>query len=478
VRQVADNYAKVLMQVNDDYLRERVADVKDVARRILRNLSGRRGSVLERLQDKHVVVANDLSPSETAVMRKDLVLGFCTDLGSYTSHTAIMARALEIPAVVALGDVSARVAQTDQVLIDGTKGVVILNPTPDRLAEYGKLVEAREIIRSGLRSLKDRPAETRDGQRVIVSANIELLDEIPEVRQYGAAGVGLYRSEYLYISNKELPSEDEQFEAYEKVAASLAPQKVIIRTFDLGGDKFLPHLRIPQESNPFLGFRAIRFSLAHPDIFKTQLRAILRASSRGNVSLMYPMVSSVTEVIQANAILEEAKHELRRRKTPFDDNLEVGIMIEIPSAAMTAEALAEHAHFFSLGTNDLVQYTIAVDRVNDKVAGLYQPTHPAVLRLIDMTIRAGHARGRWVGVCGEMAGNPLMTPLLVGLGIDELSMMPAAVLMVKDVLRSITHAEACQLAEEALKQSTAAAVSDLCRKLVARVAPDLLELMP
>jgi phosphotransferase system enzyme I (PtsI) len=477
VRFVAGRYSEALSVVEDDYLRERVADVKDVARRVLRNLSGGKGHVLDGLRECSIVVASDLAPSETASLRRDMVMGFATDMGSSTSHTAIMARALGIPAVVGLGDITARVTPGETVLMDGTEGVVILRPTEASLRKYGKLAAARKTIQSGLNHLRDQPAETLDGHRTILSANIELVDEVQEVKKYGAEGVGLFRSEYLYITRNDLPTEEEQLTAYREVASLLAPQPVIIRTVDLGGDKFASAVKMPQEINPFLGFRAIRFCLAQPEIFKTQLRAILRASAHGKLRMMYPMISNVDEVIRANALLEECRKELRKRRMAFDEAMDVGVMIEIPSAALTADLIAKHVSFFSIGTNDLVQYTLAVDRVNDRVAHLYEPTHPAVLKLIKHTIDAGHNRKIWVGVCGQMAGDPILTPLLIGLGIDELSMVPASVPVVKDIIRSMTREQARDLAGQALDAGSAAEVMGLCRKLIAAVAPEILELV-
>ncbi len=477
VRLVANRYSEALSLVEDEYLRERVADVKDVARRVFRNLAGRKSHMLDGLHERSIVVAPDLAPSETASLRKDMVVGFATDMGSSTSHTAIMARALGIPAVVGLGDITARVSSGEMVLMDGTEGIVILHPSGSSLRKYGKLAAARKMIQSGLSHLRDQPAETLDGCRKILSANIELVDEVGAVKKCGAEGVGLFRSEYLYITRNELPTEEEQLAAYREVASLLAPAPVIIRTVDLGGDKFASAVKMPQEINPFLGFRAIRFCLAQPEIFKTQLRAILRASAFGKVRMMYPMISNVDEVVRANTLLEECRKELRKRRVAFDEALEVGVMIEIPSAALTADLIARHVSFFSIGTNDLVQYTLAVDRVNDRVAHLYEPTHPAVLKLIKHTIEAGHNRNIWVGICGQMAGDPVLTPLLIGLGIDELSMAPASVPVVKTIIRSITGEQARVLAAQALMAGSAAEVMDHCRKLIAAVAPEILELV-
>lgn len=474
---VSERYADALGRIEDDYLRERAADVRDVTRRILRNLAGRSGSDLMQLSEPCVVIANDLAPSETATMNREKVVGFATDLGSPTSHTAIMARALGIPAVVGLHDVSVRVSAEDQILIDGNKGLLIIHPSEERLESYGKLIETRQNIRSELARLRDESAETRDGYMVLLSANIENPDDIQAVQENGACGVGLFRSEFLYMTRADLPSEDDQVEAYLKVAEALKPDPVIIRTIDLGGDKFLSHVRMAEEMNPFMGWRAIRFCLAQPEIFKTQLRAILRASVTGNVRVMYPMVSSADEVLQANQLLEEAKQDLREQGHPFNEKIEVGVMIEVPSAALVADLIAPHVKFFSIGTNDLVQYTLAVDRVNERIAYLYEPTHPAILKLIKNTIDIGHAHGIWTGICGEMAGNPLMVPLLMGLGADEFSVSPSVVPIVKDVIRNLRYAQAEELAAQAMASVSPKEVLDICRKLTQEIAPEVIELI-
>lgn len=476
VNDVASRYANVLASMKDDYLRERVSDIRDVARRVIRNLCGDEGSVVTQVPHEHIVVAPDLAPSETAALRKDIVVGFATDYGSSTSHTAVMARALGIPAVVGLRDVTKRVTTGDTVLVDGYKGLLIVNPCKELLKEYGQVTEVRRSLRQGLTRLKDQPAETKDGTRIVLSANTEGLEEMDTVLEYGAEGVGLFRSEYLHLAKNELVSEEEQTEVYCKIASSLAPAPVIIRTLDLGGDKFFTDEGFGREANPFLGCRSIRFSLLHPELFKSQLRAILRASASGNVKIMYPMISNADEVVQANVLLDSAKEELRKEGVPFDEKIEVGVMIEIPSAALTADIIAQHVQFFSLGTNDLIQYTLAVDRVNEKVAYLYQPTHPAVLKLIKQTIDAGHRNGIWVGLCGEMAGDPILTPLLLGMGVDELSVAPLSVPLVKDAVRSVEITRCRALVEEALQCDAADKVLELCRKLTAEIAPELLEL--
>ncbi len=477
LRVVADRYAQALLRVEDDYLRERAADVRDVTRRILRNLSGASSSSIARLEQPCILVANDLAPSEAATLNREKVLGFVTDLGSPTSHTAIMARALGVPAIVGLHDVSVRVARGDTILIDGNKGALIINPTRDDLERYGKVEATRRTIQSSLDQLRREPAETRDGYHVLLSANIELPADLDQVLACGAAGVGLFRTEYLYLSHKSLPSEDEQAAIYNELARRLAPAHAVIRTLDLGGDKFLSQVKMPQEMNPFMGWRAIRFCLAQPEIFKTQLRAILRASHHGNVKIMYPMISSLDEVLKANLLLDECKEELRAKGIRFDEDIDVGIMIEVPSAALTAHLLAPHVDFFSLGTNDLVQYTLAVDRVNERIAYLYQPTHPAIVRLIKNTIDVGHQHGIWTGVCGEMAGNPLMVPLLIGLGVDELSVSASLVPVVKDVVRKLRFSQAEALAETVLARESAHEITEQCRQLVAQVAPEILEIM-
>lgn len=477
VKDVSERYASILASVDDEYLRERVADVRDVARRLLRNLAGGHDASPANMPRKPLIIAEDLAPSETAAFRKENVLGFATDFGSNTSHSAVMARALEIPAVVGLRDISRRIQPGDEVLIDGNKGILIIHPTPERLKEYGKVAEERRTIENSLRTLQHKPAETKDGHRIVLSANTEGLEELDAIIQSGAEGVGLFRSEYLYLSGNKAVSEEEQAQAYSRVAAGLAPAPVIIRTLDLGGDKFMHEVDFHHESNPFLGCRSIRLSLMYPEHFKVQLRAILRASVHGNVRVMYPMISKAEEVVRANELLEEAKQELAAAGIPFQKDIEVGVMIEIPCAALTADAIAPHVKFFSLGTNDLIQYTLAVDRRNERVAYLYEPTHPAVLKLISRTIEEGHRHGIWVGLCGEMAADPLMAPLLLGMGVDELSMAPSAVPLVKDAIRSVTMDQARNLAAVALSCKSAGEVLGFCRKLTGEVAPELLQLV-
>lgn len=478
VKTVSDKYAAVLASVGDAYLRERIVDVKDVASRVIRNLQGSSTSVLGTLNEKHIIVAQDLEPSETASLDKKWVMGFVTDHGSPTAHTAVLARALEIPAIVGLRSVTQVVVSGDELLMDGNRGIMVIHPSKKRLRDYGKVAEARESIRKELTELKDERAVTKDGRQIVLSANVEGADEVGAVGRYGAHGVGLFRSEYLFISRKRQVGEDEQTQVYQQIAARLAPAPVIIRTLDLGGDKYVPdgQARI-EEANPFLGCRSIRRSLMYPDEFKSQMRAILKANKAGNVKIMYPMVSTVEELIKANVILQQAKDELIREGVDFQPDIDVGVMIEIPSAALSADSLAAHVDFFSIGTNDLVQYTFAVDRVNERVAYLYQPTHPSVLQLIKLAVEAGHRHKIWVGLCGEMAADPLVTPLLVGLGLDELSVNPSSVPLIKDAVRSITLTEARELATAALACTTSAEVLGLCREMTRKVAPELLELV-
>jgi phosphotransferase system enzyme I (PtsI) len=478
VREAGDEYSKALSAVQDEYLRERVADIRDVARRIIRNLMGRSGPNLASMDRKCIVVAWDLGPSETAMLRKDHVLAFLTEGGSALSHTAIMARAMEIPAVVGLHEATGRIANGDELLVDGDKGLVIINPTLEHMQEYGKLVEVRQKMRREMASkIQNKKAVTTDGRTIHVEANIELAEDCQEAVHQGAEGVGLMRSEFLFMTQSQLPDEETQLKAYRAVAEGMAPLPVIIRTLDSGGDKVMPSFRLPPEENPFLGFRAIRFCLAYPDIFKTQLRAILRASAVGNVQIMYPMITDVDELVRANAMLEEAKESLRRDKLPFNEAIEVGAMVETPAAAISAHILSKHVKFFSLGTNDLIQYTMAVDRVNDRVAYLYEPTHPSVLRMIQSSVVAGHARDIWVGVCGEMGGDPVMTPLLVGLGVDRLSMTPSSMPLVKSCILKLSYAKARELAEKALTLDSPREIYDRCRDMMAKVAPDVLDLI-
>ncbi len=474
--QVSGKYAATLSAIDDEYLRERASDMRDVTARVLNNLMGQpEESDLKHLSEPCIVISDDLTPSTTAVLDKKMVLGFATDVGSKTSHTAIMARSLQIPAIVGLQNVSQQLVTGQYALLDGYNGHLILNPTDQTLFEYGLLVRKQVNWEERLRELQDKPAVTLDGTRVLLSANVEQATDSESVLQCGAEGVGLFRTEYLFINRDSFSSEEEQYQAYRSVAAALKPQPVVIRTLDLGGDKFLSHLRLPKEMNPFLGWRAIRFCLEEREVFRAQLRAVLRASVEGNVKLMYPMISGLDELNQANALVDECKAELRAEGVPFDDALDIGIMVEIPSAVLIAETLAKRVKFFSIGTNDLIQYTLAVDRLNQKIAHLYQPTHPAILRLIKLTVEAAHRNHIWVGVCGEMAGDPVMVPLLLGLGVDELSASPVLVPQIKFLIRRLKMTEATELADWALTRESGAEIAARSEALARGIAPGLFD---
>ncbi len=471
---VASRYAKTLSEIDDPYLRERALDIHDVTRRVVHNLMGKEARNLSSITTPHILIAHNLAPSDTAQLDRQLVLAFATDVGSKTSHTAIMARSLNIPAIVGLHDASTQLATGDHILLDGYNGLIIVNPSDQTLWEYGELEIKKTEVEEKLTRLRETASTTLDGRHVILSANIELPEDMVLVEQNGAEGVGLYRTEFFYLNKAELPTEEDQYAAYRQVAEAAAPHSVIIRTLDLGGDKFMSALHMPEELNPFLGWRAIRFCLERVDIFKTQLRAILRASAAGNVRIMYPMISGVDELRRANVVLEECRAELRAENAPFDKRMEVGAMIEIPSAAISADILAKEVDFFSIGTNDLIQYAIAVDRLNERIAHLYEPTHPAIVRLIRMTVDAAHARNLWVGVCGEMAGDIVLTPLLLGLGIDELSAGAASVPRVKRAVQALDSAACQQLIEDIRDLDSAAAILEKCDAVARAHYPELL----
>ena len=476
LQSVANRYAEMLSKMKDSYLSERAADIRDVTRRIMANLAGETLDQMSQVTEPCVVIAHDLSPSSTASINKRLVHGFVTDLGSATSHTAIMAKALEVPAVVGLHNITTAITAGDTVLIDGAKGLVYVNPTHERLLEYEKRAEEQELILSELDTLRDKPPETIDGYLVPLSANIELLEELDAVGARGAKGIGLFRTEFLFLGVNELPDESEQVAAYERAARSQHPSAVVIRTLDLGADKLPDNFETTDEVNPSLGARAIRLCLSHPELFRTQLRAILRASVYDNVRIMYPMISCVTEVLDANRLLRECMDELRAQKIPFNESIQIGSMIEVPSAALVADHIAPHVDFFSVGTNDLIQYTMAVDRGNENVVHLYKPTHTAIIRLIDHITKVSHKHGLWTSVCGQMASDPLLVPLLIGLGVDELSVSPSQAPMIKDVIRKLLYSSASELARQALEAPSAESVEKLCHEMIEQIAPEVLEL--
>lgn len=475
--EVLKKYIQIFGTIEDEYLRERVGDVNDVGRRVLKNLMGEtKWHDLDNIREEMIVVSHDLSPSDTASMFNKNVIAFVTDIGGPTSHSAIMAKSLGIPAVVGLKDATLRIHNQDFLIVDGRKGLVIIQPTEETKALYRTAQTRIQEFKHQFQEIRDLPSQTTDGHEVTLLANLELPEEMPAIKQHGASGIGLYRTEYFYMNRFDLPSEEEQFEEYKTVVETMAPCEVTIRTLDLGGDKFISSVQIPKDMSPFLGWRAIRFCLARPDIFKTQLRAICRASVYGKIRMMYPMISGLMELRQANALLREVQQELAEEKVPFDASMPVGVMIEVPSAAITADLLAKDADFFSIGTNDLIQYTLAVDRVNEQVADSYQPGHPAVLRLIRQTIEAAHQAHIKVGLCGEMASEPILAFILIGLGIDNLSMSPLSLLQIKKMIRSISMKEAKKVVDEVLKLSTAQEVEDVSLAQLKTIVPQVINM--
>ncbi len=472
---VAMRYARSIGDIDDPYLRERALDIQDVTRRVISNLTGSSSRNLEHMDQPHVLVAHDITPSDTASMNRDLVLGFATDGGSKTSHTAIMAGSLNIPAVVGLHSITYKVRTGDDILLDGYAGTVVINPSEQTLAEYGKIVSKKDELERELGLLRETPAVTTDGHQITLSANIETPSELPAVIESGAEGVGLYRTEFLLMNRSTAPDEEAQYRVYRKIVSGVAPHAVIIRTLDVGGDKFADSLESGvAEDNPFLGWRGIRFCLERPEVFKPQLRAILRVGVHGKVMGMFPMISSLDEVLQANALVGECADELRSEGVAYAEDMRFGVMIEVPSAALIADRIAPHVEFFSIGTNDLIQYTTAVDRLNDRISSLYSPTHPGVLRLIKQVSEAAHQHGKWVGVCGEMAGEPLFVPLLIGLDIDELSVGAAVLPRVKSAIRNLDVGNCRELAKRSLGLASAGEVLHLCRELAASRYPALL----
>ncbi|MFA6355866.1 MAG: phosphoenolpyruvate--protein phosphotransferase [Candidatus Omnitrophota bacterium] len=470
---VLRRYMTAFQNVEDEYLKERVADIRDIGKRVLNHLLGKKRETLADIKEKVILVAYDLSPSDTASLHKKNVIAFATDIGGKTSHTAIMAKALEIPAVVGLKSVTKNVKSGDTLVVDGSNGLVIINPDQETLSKYEQEKTKFAEVDASLVQLRDLPCVTPDGRSIQLAANIEIPDEVASVKSHGASGIGLYRTEFFYLDRADFPTEEEQYQSYKSVAEQMSPNPVIVRTLDLGGDKFMSQMKIAKEMNPFMGWRAIRFCLARPDIFKIQLRAIMRASAHGKLKIMYPMISGIEEVREANKLLAEIKDELRRGGVPFDENVEVGVMIEVPSAALTADILAKEISFFSIGTNDLIQYSLAVDRVNEKIAYLYEPAHPAVLRLIKNVIDTGHKSNIWVGMCGEMAGEPAFTLLLLGLGLDEFSTSPVNIPRIKQIIRSVDYATAQKIADEAMALSTGAEIEEFANMKLRQLMPGM-----
>ncbi|MDT8316470.1 MAG: phosphoenolpyruvate--protein phosphotransferase [bacterium] len=452
---VVDELKKIFENIDDYYLRQRSGDINYVGEMILRNLAGKGQERISNIDEKVVLVAHDLSPADTAQMNKDQIIGFATDIGGQTSHTAIIARALEIPAVGGLEDISARVKSGDHIIVDGLSGKVVINPGEKVFKEYLARQQRYEYIEKEVHKYSKLPAETLDGKRMHVAGNIEIVEEIPSLINHGGEGIGLYRTEFIYMNRTMPPTEEEHLEIYRNVLEKVAPNPVTIRTLDIGMDKLVSFFNNPSELNPALGLRSIRFCLQEPAIFKTQLRGMLRASAHGRMKIMFPMISGLGELRAAKAALDEARRELKHEGIAYDENLEVGIMIEVPSAVLVADLLAKEVDFFSIGTNDLIQYALAIDRVNEHVAYLYEPLHPAILRMVKNVVDAGHEAGISVGMCGEMAGDPLYSLLLLGMGLDSLSMNAFSIPRVKKVIRNIDYADARLLTEKTLTLSTA-----------------------
>lgn len=434
IQSVADSFVAIFESMDNEYMRERAADIKDVSKRILANFAGKGGDGFAITENNTVVVAHDLTPSDTAGLDRSKVVGFITNIGGRTSHAAIMARTLEIPAVLGLGDITDCVKNGDTVIVDGITGDVIINPSEEVLAEYQSKKEKFQAEQEELKKLINVKTTTKSGRRIEVCGNIGKPEDVLGVIANGGDGVGLFRTEFLYMDRESAPTEEEQFEAYKFVLEKMEGKQVVIRTLDIGGDKTLPYLPLPEEMNPFLGYRAIRLCLDRKEIFKVQLRALLRASVYGKLAVMFPMISGLQEFEQAKEVVEECKAELKAEGKEYSDSIQWGIMVEIPAAAVYADELAKHVDFFSIGTNDLIQYTLAADRMSEKVSYLYNPMHPAVLRLIKMTIDGAHKHGKWVGMCGEMAGDEAAIPTLVEYGLDEFSMSATSILNAKKIM--------------------------------------------
>ena len=463
--QTIETFANIFLGMEDAYMRERGADIKDIGDRLMRNMLGMNPRGLSHISGQVILVAQDLAPSDTASLDKNVVKGIVTAAGGPTSHAAIMARTLEIPAVMGVGDIESFV-DGDKAVVLGTDGIVEMNPSDADWDEYTNQAAAFQEELKRLRESANLEATTTDGHHVELFGNIGKAKDAKNALTMGAQGIGLYRTEFLYMENDELPAEDVQFEEYKKVAQDMKGKPVIIRTMDIGGDKELKCLDLPSEMNPFLGYRAIRISLNRPDIFKVQLRALLRASAFGDIHIMYPMIASVEEVKQANAMLDECKEELTAEGKEFNNDIKVGIMIEVPAAAVISPILAKYVDFFSIGTNDLCQYTLAVDRMNEAIGSLYQPLHPGVLRLIKHVIDASHEQGKFTGMCGELASDPVATMILLGLGLDEFSMTASSIPLIKNILRSVSKAECEEVANKALTMDTAEEITGYAKSVL------------
>jgi len=464
---------RAMGRTEDEYLRDRIYDIKDIERRLLMRLLGRDDRTLRNLDDEVIVVAHDLAPTDTASMRRERVKGFITEVGGRTSHASIMARSLEIPAVVGAHNVTESISQGETIIIDGVLGLVVFGFDSAVLEYYLERKREYEDFEKQLLKLKDYPAVTRDGRAFELGANIEGPEDVVSAISHGAEGIGLFRTEYLFLARRDIPSEEEQYEAYRSVVETMSPGPVLIRTLDVGGDKFGLDGQHEEEANPFLGWRGIRYSLAHPNIFMRQLKAILRASAHGNVRIMFPMVSSINEVKDGKQVLEAARQQLRIEGREFSEDIQVGIMVETPAAVVLADALAREVDFFSIGSNDLIQYTLAVDRGNDRVAYLYDQYHPAVLELVRQTVRAAKRHRKWVGLCGEMAGDPLSVLLLIGLGLNEISTSPLMLPEVKSIIRSTSYNSARKVVSRALDMETGPEVRRYLEQIFKRKYPEI-----
>lgn len=454
-KQVTDNFIAMFEGMEDNaYMQERAADIRDVRKRVLARLLNVTLPSPATIEEEVIIIAEDLTPSDTAQLNKKYVKAFVTDIGGRTSHSAIMARSLEIPAIVGTKNITELVSEDDYLIVDGIEGDVIVNPSDDQVAEYEKKAKDFDDLKKEWDQLRDEPSLTKDGKHVELAANIGTPKDLEGVNNNGGEGIGLYRTEFLYMDSNELPTEDDQYEAYKKVLEGMGDRPVVVRTMDIGGDKELPYLELPKEMNPFLGYRAIRVSLDQDAIFRTQLRALLRASVHGTLRIMFPMIATLPEFREAKAILEEEKAKLIDEGVEVSDAIEVGIMIEIPAAAVLADQFAKEVDFFSIGTNDLIQYTMAADRMNERVSYLYQPYNPSILRLIKGVIDAAHKEGKWAGMCGEMAGDQIAVPLLVGLGLDEFSMSATSILKTRSLLKKLDSKQMKELADQALTDCT------------------------
>ena len=463
---VSNNYISMFESLDDEYMRERAADIKDVTTRIKYHILGVDVADLSLIDQEVIVVAHDLTPSDTAQLDKKFTKGFATEIGGRTSHSAIMARSLEIPAVVGIASVMSEVKHGDLLILDALKGQLIVNPDEKTIEQYQEKAEKYQKEVAALKVLKDKETITTDGHKVEIVGNIGTPDDVAGVIDNGGEGVGLYRTEFLYMNSTELPTEEQQFEAYKKVLVAMNGKSVVVRTLDIGGDKKLPYLPIDPEMNPFLGYRAIRLCLDRKDIFRTQLRALLRASAYGKLRIMFPMIATIDEFVSAKALLEEEKEKLVKEGVEVGQDLQVGMMVEIPAAAVLADEFAKYADFFSIGTNDLIQYSMAADRMSEKVSYLYQPLNPSILRLIKLTIDGAHSQGKWCGMCGEMAGEPDAMAVLMGLGLDEFSMSATSILKARSIANSISYQEMQQLAAKAVKCQRAQEVLDLIHSTV------------